>query len=66
MKKVEINLQTAKDLKKVIKSCICKDKQNHECEFAKEYYHKMTRELNCSICPIKYLSDQLKDSINNR
>ena len=64
MKKVEIKLQTIKDIRRVFKGFICKDKKKHECEFAKSNYNRMTRELNCSMCPIKYLDNQLKNSIN--
>ena len=63
MKKVEIKLQTAKDIRNVLKCCICKDKKKHECDFAKTNYNRMTRELNCSLCPIKYLDNQLKNAI---
>lgn len=66
MRKVEIKLQEAKDIRKILKTCVCKNKKKHECEFAKLYYHKMTRELSCEFCPVKCLDSKLKEVIGKK
>lgn len=63
MKKVTIELQTAKDIRNILKLSVCKNKQKHECDYASAYYNKMQREFNCRLCPIKCIDRKLKEVI---
>ena len=63
MKKVIIELQTAKDIRDILKLSVCKNKQNKECEYAKTYYNKIQQRFNCRLCPIKCIDKKLKESI---
>lgn len=63
MRTVSISLQTAKDIRQVLKMYVCKNKKSKECEFSKLDYIRTKREICCSMCPIKCLDKKLKEEI---
>lgn len=63
MKKTELKTKTVSEVRKVLKKCICKNKQKHECDFARLYFNRKSRAFNCYLCPIKCLDMELKNAI---
>ena len=61
MKKVEIKLSTAKDLRLVLKNWICGDKNKMECGMYEA--GDPNKELHCECCFVKKLDNQLKRAI---